>query len=127
MVIAQGVVIKTKDQPAEGPVLFLRHPVIMSCLVVEFGASWGGFIVVNSDRDSGNREGLGVENALGFKVVHFISEDFADLARDDACCGMSGRHPSINWEAVDVGGGWPFGRACGLGGLGHDGLMDEIQ
>ena len=99
----------------------------MSCLVVEFGVPWGGFTVVNCGRDSSNREGSGAEEVLGFKVVIFISEDLTNLARDNACHGTSGRHPSINWEAVDVGGGWPFGRACGLGGLGHDGLMDEIQ
>ncbi len=81
----------------------------------------GGFTVVNSGRDSSNQEGLGAEDPLGFKVVIFISEDLADLAQDDACQGTSGHHPSINWEAVDVGGGWRFGRACGLGGLGHDG------
>jgi hypothetical protein len=99
----------------------------MSCLVVKLGAPWGGFTVVNSGRDSGNQEGLGAEDALGFRVAIFISKDLADSARDDACHGTSGHHPSINWEAVDVGGGQCFGRACGLGRLGHDGLMDKIQ
>jgi hypothetical protein len=47
MLVGPGVVIKTKDQLGESPVLVLQHLATMPCLVVEFAAPWDGFTIVN--------------------------------------------------------------------------------
>ncbi len=42
-----GVVVQTKNQSGETPVLVLRHLAITPCLVIELDAPWGGFTVVD--------------------------------------------------------------------------------
>jgi hypothetical protein len=61
-------------------------------LAVKFSASRRGGTVINGGGDGSNRENLGAEDALIIKVAVFVSDDVADVARDDA----------LGWAGVDV-------------------------
>ena len=67
--------IETKNKLGEGLVFFAGHFTVVSELVIEFGASWGGSTVVNGGSNSHNRECTGAENAFIMYVVVFIFDD----------------------------------------------------
>ncbi len=52
--VGPRIVVNSKDQQGEGLVKFTGHFAVVSCLVIKFGASWRGGIVVDGGSNVSN-------------------------------------------------------------------------
>jgi hypothetical protein len=85
-------------------------------LIIEFSASRRGGTVIDGGGDGSNSEDTDAEDALIIKVAVFISDDVANVARDNTLAWAGVRHPSFGGEVGDFcGGGWLCWEWRGLG------------
>ena len=85
-----GVVVEAKDELGEGLVFLAGHFAVVACLIVKFGATWGGGDIINGGGNSRNRENRGAKDVFFVDIIILISDDGPNLAGDDAYGGACG-------------------------------------
>ena len=81
----------------------MLHLAVVASFIVKFGASWGGFTVIDCCSNGGGGICTSAEYSFRFKIVVIEDDDFTYAARYCACDGAGSHHPSFRWEGVDVG------------------------
>jgi hypothetical protein len=81
----------------------VRHFAVVASFIVELGASWGGFTIVDCHPNGSGGECTSVEYLLGFEVVVLKADDVSDVPGHCACDMPSSGHPPFRWEGIDIG------------------------
>ncbi len=81
----------------------MQHFEVVASFVVEFGASRGGFAVIDCRSNGGCGECLSAEYSFHFKIVVNEADDVTFATGYRTCNGAGLGHPSFRWEGVDVG------------------------
>ena len=75
----------------------------MASFIVKFGASRGGFAVIDCRSNGGGGECPGAEYSFRFKIGVVKADDVTYATGYCACNGAGSSHPSFQWKGVDVG------------------------
>ena len=81
----------------------MRHFAVVASFIVEFGASRGGFTIIDCRSNGGGGECTKAEYSFRFKIVVVEADDFTYAAGYCACNGAGSSHPSFRWEGIDIG------------------------
>jgi hypothetical protein len=81
----------------------VRHFAVVASFVVEFGASRGGFAVIDCRSNGGCGECPNAEYSFCFKIVVIEVDDVTYTTGYRTCNGACSGHPSFQWEDVEVG------------------------
>ncbi len=93
-------------QESEGSPRTLRHFAVVASFIVKFGASRGGFAVIDCRFNCGGGERPSAEYSFRFKIVVVEADDVTYAYATGYCAcnaGAGSSHPSFRWEGVDVG------------------------
>jgi hypothetical protein len=78
--VGSRVVVNSKDQQGEGFIELTGHFAVVSCFIIQFGASWRGDTIVDGGSNSSNGEGTSAVDAFVLKLVVIVAYYVADLA-----------------------------------------------
>ena len=67
----------------------MRHFAVVASFIIEFGASWGEFTIIDCRPNSGGGECTSAEYLLGFEVVVVEAGDVSDAPGHRGCDGSS--------------------------------------
>jgi len=94
---------ESKNAGAEDTVEAVWNFAVVASFIVEFGASRGGFAVIDCHSNGGGGECQGAEYLFRFKIVVVEADDVTYVTRYFACNGAGSSHPSFRWESIDIG------------------------
>ena len=81
----------------------MRHFAVVASFIIEFGASWGGFAVMDCRSNGGGGERTSAEYSFCFKIVVVEADDVTYVTGYCAFNGAGSSHPPFRWEGVDFG------------------------
>ena len=82
----------------------MGHLAIVASFIIKFGASRGGFSIIDCRSNGRDGKGTSAEYSFRFEIVIVEADDVPYAAGDCACDGAGSSHPSFRWKGVDIGG-----------------------